>query len=167
MRIPRYRLRTLIAGITLIGVVLGCVFGGWAESCLIALSLDPGESRVFEETVEGPTGQRERLIRRYTIDPGELVLNIDGEPGKTVEIVAESHDIPYMGLRWLRMSISIRNGELRVGDATSGREIYRGATQNEDWPGAGLHDSESVAERGIGFNLAPGVWMHPRMSREP
>lgn len=158
---PRYSLRMLIAGITLVALLLGCVFGGWADSCLIALSLEPSETKVYEQTIEVSSGRWERLVRCYTIDPAEFVLEIVDINGKRREIVVDGNGTPFVGLRWLQMRIVIQNGELGIRDAISGKEIvHKIPTRNGSWPEKLDGDSESSGMRGIVFDIAPGVWLY-------
>ena len=166
MRFPRYRLRTLIAGVTLIGLLLGCVFSGWAEPLLIGLSLKPGETQVYETTIEVAPDRWERLVRCYTIDPAQFVLEIVEQDGKRREVVVGGHGTRLVGLRWLQMQIAVRDGELRIRDATSGEEIIGNASAgNENWPTSHEGDGQTSGGRGSGFNVGPGVWLFTQNSR--
>lgn len=165
MKLPRYRLKTLIAGITLIGLLLGCLFGGWSEPLLIGLSLQPGETQVYESTKEVAPGRWERLVRCYTIDPAEFVLEIVDEDGKRHEVVAKGHGVRFVGLRWLHIQIVVREGELQIRDAASGEEIVKNVSvAEENWPASHERDGQSSGGRGVGFYLGPGSWLHTRRS---
>jgi hypothetical protein len=161
MRFPRYRLRTLLIGITVFGLLMGCVFGGWAEFLLIALSLRPGETVVYEQTIEVAPGRRERLVQGYTLDPASFLLEVVQEDGERQEVLVEGNGTGVLGLRWVELTMVSRNGQLQVLDADTGRVMAcRDSPDLANWPAPERGRVQTVGGRGLAFNIGPEIWLY-------
>lgn len=163
MKLPRYRLRTLLALVTVVAVCLGCWFGGIGRIVFIALSLEPGGWQVQSETVFSGPGKSEQRVTCYTIDPASFEIAFEDETGEKRSVQLEGNGTGLIGLRWLQLRVAIRDGELQVREEPSNAVVVRHRVGGSDWPkrDLGRRTSGGWASRGVAKieNLAPGVWL--------
>lgn len=113
MRLPRYRLRSLLALVTLVALLLGCLFGGWAKLLFIGLSLRSDEWEIHQETVATKQGGWARQITCYAIDPVAFLVEVRDKEVNSQRVVLAGDGTGMLGLRRLRIRVAASKEQWR------------------------------------------------------
>lgn len=158
MRLPRYRLRSLLALVTLLALLLGCLFGGWAKPLFIGLSLPSDEWEILQETVATKQGGWARQITCYAIDPAAFRVEVRGKEGHSQRVVLAGDGTGMLGLRILRIRVAVVEGTVEIREDATDEVVLRGPLDAaSDWPSANLAARTSRGSRGMVESIEPGV----------
>src|SRR5262245_23817751 len=112
MRMPRYSLRTLIALVRVLALLLGCWFAGWCEPLIMALALQRDQWNVQYENVPLRNGRGEQRVRCYVIDPAAFQLSSRNVSGEERIITLKGRRVGPLGIRMLNIRLAVIDGQL-------------------------------------------------------